>query len=296
MALVSLAAGVLALAAFLLVVLRERGLRSRRLVWSEAAAVLGGVAAVLVMQRVTHSGFGDIGGPIDWVVGIAIFAAGGLGALVATYAALGVARRLADTASPGDTAGPVRGKGRRAGGSGVGRMGWQRGEADAGAARIPDRRHECLRTPRMPGRRPPACPASRIEAVRLRGLGTGSEAHAPASYQRPNSSTAGMAFSCPRTRAQTSVCLARRTSGGPPSRPRHEPETRAVGKPVRGGNRCRPHRGSAAEPHSRPRHPQVPPAFRFIMPASLSADPVWAPGFARSRPTSPARRYRSPCR
>ncbi len=144
MALVSLAAGVLALAAFLLVVLRERGLRSRRLVWSEAAAVLGGVAAVLVMQRVTHSGFGDIGGPIDWVVGIAIFAAGGLGALVATYAALGVARRLADTASPGDTAGRSgEGKARRRSGAGA----WGGSAArPMPAARIPDRRHECLRT------------------------------------------------------------------------------------------------------------------------------------------------------
>lgn len=91
---VTLAAGILALAGFLLVVLRDRGLRSRRLVWSEAAALLGGVAAVLVMQQVTHSGFEDIGGPIDWVVGIAIFAVGALGALVATYAVLGLARRL----------------------------------------------------------------------------------------------------------------------------------------------------------------------------------------------------------
>lgn len=91
---VGLAAGMLALAVFLFVVLREHGLRPRRLVWSEAAGLLGGVAAVLMMQRVTHSGFADIGGPIDWIVGITIFATGALVALVATYAVLGVARRL----------------------------------------------------------------------------------------------------------------------------------------------------------------------------------------------------------
>lgn len=91
---VGLTGAAVALLAFLYVLLRDRGFRPRRLVWSEVAAMLGGVAAVLIMQRVTHSGFGDIGGPIDWVVGIAIFAAGAVLALVASYAALGLARRL----------------------------------------------------------------------------------------------------------------------------------------------------------------------------------------------------------
>jgi hypothetical protein len=91
---IGLTGAVLALGACLHVVVRERGLRPRRLVWSELAGLLGGVAAVLIMQRVTHSGFRDIGGPIDWVLGLAIFAAGAVLALVASYAALGLARRL----------------------------------------------------------------------------------------------------------------------------------------------------------------------------------------------------------
>ncbi len=91
---VGLAGAAVALAAFLYVLLRDRGFRPRRLVWSEVVAVFGGVAAVLIMQRVTHSGFSDIGGPIDWVLGIAIFATGAVLALVASYAALGLARRL----------------------------------------------------------------------------------------------------------------------------------------------------------------------------------------------------------
>jgi hypothetical protein len=91
---VGLAATVLAAVAFAFVLLRDRGIRPRRLVWSEVAALGGGVAAVLVMQAVTHSGFRDIGGPIDWVLGIAIFVAGALTVLVATYALLGLLRRL----------------------------------------------------------------------------------------------------------------------------------------------------------------------------------------------------------
>jgi hypothetical protein len=86
---------VVAVTLCLFVILRDRGLRSRRLVWSEIAALLGGVSAIWVMQEVTHSGFRDIGGPIDWVLGIAIFAVGASAAGVAAYAALGLARRPA---------------------------------------------------------------------------------------------------------------------------------------------------------------------------------------------------------
>jgi hypothetical protein len=92
---IGLAAAAVALIAFVAVLLRDGGIRPRRLVWSEVVAAIGGVAAVLVMQAVTHSGFDDIGGPIDWVLGIAIFAAGALMTLVASYAVLGLARRFA---------------------------------------------------------------------------------------------------------------------------------------------------------------------------------------------------------
>jgi drug/metabolite transporter (DMT)-like permease len=91
---VGLGAALLAAVAFVYVLVRDRGLRPRRLVWSEVVALGGGVAAVLVMQAVTHSGFRDIGGPIDWVLGLAIFVAGALAALVGAYAVLGLARRL----------------------------------------------------------------------------------------------------------------------------------------------------------------------------------------------------------
>lgn len=93
---VALGGTAIALVAFAYVLLRDRGLHPRRLVWSELAAVVGGAAAVLIMQAVTHSGFSDIGGPIDWVLGIAIFAAGAVATLIASYAALGLfGRRLA---------------------------------------------------------------------------------------------------------------------------------------------------------------------------------------------------------
>jgi hypothetical protein len=90
-----LALAALVTLAFAYVLLRDRGLRPRRLVWSEAAGVLGGIAAVLVMQAVTSSGFADIGGPIDWIVVAGIFLAGLIGATMAAYAALGLGKALA---------------------------------------------------------------------------------------------------------------------------------------------------------------------------------------------------------
>jgi hypothetical protein len=86
----ALGAGALALVLFAYVLLRDRGIHPRRLGRSEAAAMLGGAAAVLVMPAVTHSGFADIGGPIDWVLGLAIFAAGALATLIAAYGVLGI--------------------------------------------------------------------------------------------------------------------------------------------------------------------------------------------------------------
>jgi hypothetical protein len=87
---VGLAAAALATLAFAYVIVRDRGLVPARLVWSEVVAIAGGVAAVLIMQAVTHSGFADIGGPIDWVLVALIFAAGAVGTMVGVYALLGL--------------------------------------------------------------------------------------------------------------------------------------------------------------------------------------------------------------
>jgi hypothetical protein len=92
---VLVALAVTATVAFVVVLLRDHGLRARRLVWAEAAGVLGGVAAVLFMQAVTHSTFEDIGGPIDWVLVAGIFVAGAGGTMLGVYALLGVMRRFA---------------------------------------------------------------------------------------------------------------------------------------------------------------------------------------------------------
>jgi hypothetical protein len=86
--LVAVAAIATAIAIF--IVLRDGGLRPRRLLWSQLAAIAGGVAAILFMQAITHSSFSDVGGPVDWVLGLAIFAGGAIATLIGGYAVLGV--------------------------------------------------------------------------------------------------------------------------------------------------------------------------------------------------------------
>jgi len=73
---------------FLAIVLRERGLSSRRLVWAELVGIAGGVIALLIMWVVTHSGIGDAGGPIDWVLIAAIWTVGAIGTAILAYVAL----------------------------------------------------------------------------------------------------------------------------------------------------------------------------------------------------------------
>ncbi|MCL4189004.1 MAG: DUF5368 family protein [Rhodobacteraceae bacterium] len=78
--------------AFLWVLLRDRGLESRPLVWSAVLAPVGAVAAVWFVQWVTASGLADLGGPIDWIVLLAIAVAGGGGLMLLCYTAQALIR------------------------------------------------------------------------------------------------------------------------------------------------------------------------------------------------------------
>jgi hypothetical protein len=91
-------AAVLVTLAFLVVLLRERQISSRRLVWSEVVGVVGGCVAVLFMQAITHSGFGDLGGPVDWLLVLGIWVLGAGGATLLGYAAFGTLHLFPATA------------------------------------------------------------------------------------------------------------------------------------------------------------------------------------------------------
>ena len=80
-----LAVVVLGLLAFVVLLIRERGLMSRRLVRSEALGVIGGGLALVLMAQVSSSGFTDAGGPADWFLIALVFGLGLVGSTMLFY-------------------------------------------------------------------------------------------------------------------------------------------------------------------------------------------------------------------
>ncbi len=89
---VMVAAAVLVTAAYLYVLIRDRAVSWRKFLWAQVAMPFGAIAAVLFVQNVTSSGFGDIGGPIDVIVLLLVAVAGAGGAAVLVYTAQSLLR------------------------------------------------------------------------------------------------------------------------------------------------------------------------------------------------------------
>lgn len=81
---------VLGLWIFFWILVRERGFSSKRLVRSEIIGLFGGVGALVLMARVTVSGFTDAGGPVDWLLVGLIWGGGLAGTTILSYALLGL--------------------------------------------------------------------------------------------------------------------------------------------------------------------------------------------------------------
>lgn len=89
--LLALAVGGVALA--LKVFLGEGHVDSRRLVRSELLGLLGGVGALALMAEVTHSGFTDAGGPVDWLLVGLIWGVGLAGTTILAYGIQGLFKK-----------------------------------------------------------------------------------------------------------------------------------------------------------------------------------------------------------
>lgn len=75
--------------AFLSLLVKEKGLVSRRLVQAELLGVLGGGLALVIMAKVSSSGFTDAGGPADWFLIAVVYGVGLVGTAILSYAAIG---------------------------------------------------------------------------------------------------------------------------------------------------------------------------------------------------------------
>ena len=79
--------------ALVMLLMRERTLASRRLVQSELLGMLGGVAALVIMAKVSSSGFTDAGGPADWFLIASVYGFGLVSTTVLVYTVLGWVKR-----------------------------------------------------------------------------------------------------------------------------------------------------------------------------------------------------------
>jgi|SRR5690625_2253115 len=75
--------------AFVALLIREKGITARRMLRCQALGVPGGVLALVIMARVSSSGFTDAGGPADWFLIALVFGAGLIGTTILAYSASG---------------------------------------------------------------------------------------------------------------------------------------------------------------------------------------------------------------
>lgn len=86
---VMLLAAVGAVVAFVALVMKEKGIVSRRLVRAELLGLFGGGLALVIMAKVSSSGFTDAGGPADWFLIALVYGVGLVATVILTYAVMG---------------------------------------------------------------------------------------------------------------------------------------------------------------------------------------------------------------
>ncbi len=75
--------------AFIALIMFEKGIVSTRMVRSQAAGLFGGVVALIIMAKVSSSGFTDAGGPADWFLIALVYGLGFIGATIVLYTLFG---------------------------------------------------------------------------------------------------------------------------------------------------------------------------------------------------------------
>lgn len=71
--------------AFIALLIKEKHIVSKRLIIAELVGVIGGVLALVLMAKVSSSGFTDAAGPIDWLVIATVFGLGAVGTTILSY-------------------------------------------------------------------------------------------------------------------------------------------------------------------------------------------------------------------
>ena len=72
-------------AAFVILLVKEKTIATKRLAISQFIGLFGGVLALILMVIVSSSGFTDAGGPIDWLLICIIYGLGFIGTTIICY-------------------------------------------------------------------------------------------------------------------------------------------------------------------------------------------------------------------
>lgn len=76
-------------AAFISLLAKEKGIIASRMVRCQFLGVLGGILALVVMVKVSSSGFTDAGGPADWFLIALVFGLSLIGTTIIAYGLAG---------------------------------------------------------------------------------------------------------------------------------------------------------------------------------------------------------------
>ena len=87
------AAAVVITLAYFYVLIRDRAVSWKKFLWAQLSMPFGAIAAVLFVQVMTHSGFRDIGGPVDVIVMLMVALAGAIGLAILVYTLESLFRR-----------------------------------------------------------------------------------------------------------------------------------------------------------------------------------------------------------
>ena len=74
---------------FLTLLVFERCIVSNRMILSQFGGFFGGILALVIMAKVSSSGFTDAGGPADWFLIAMVFGLGFIGTTIIFYAIAG---------------------------------------------------------------------------------------------------------------------------------------------------------------------------------------------------------------
>jgi len=97
---VLLAAILLVAIAFVALLIREKRVYASRIVWSQLLGLLGGGASLIIMAKVSSSGYTDAAGPIDWLLILAVFIAGMLATALTLYTVMGWFTKTPHSSNP----------------------------------------------------------------------------------------------------------------------------------------------------------------------------------------------------